>query len=177
MVIPRLRSGALRIELEALELRGATDPELQASLAQVERLQSTVDTLLSVARDAPRGAPTTNVATLLDELEQRWRGALGADGRPLRVTVNAERAQVAATSPVLAEILDVLLANATGGGPSPSPPATRAGPSHSTSVTRATGSQRMSRTPSNVARGPATATVSAWPLLGRSPSQKMAAWT
>src|SRR4051812_20561579 len=40
---------ALRIELEALELRSEAPPELARALAQVERLQTTIDTLLAVA--------------------------------------------------------------------------------------------------------------------------------
>jgi signal transduction histidine kinase len=103
---------ALRIELEAMELRGDHSPEVEASLAQVERLQSTVDTLLSVARDTPRSAAGTNVAELLDRLEHRWRGVLAAGGRPLRVAVSAERLVVSASSAVLDEVLDVLIANA-----------------------------------------------------------------
>ncbi|MEP6954463.1 MAG: HAMP domain-containing sensor histidine kinase [Solirubrobacteraceae bacterium] len=102
---------ALRIELEAIELRGDHPPELPAALAQVDRLQSTVDTLLSAARDAPREAPASAVAPILDEARARWHGRLAQDGRPLRITGGAD-AEVRAAAPVVQEVLDVLLDNA-----------------------------------------------------------------
>jgi signal transduction histidine kinase len=49
---------ALRLELEALELQGE---ELPAALAQVDRLQETVDTLLAVARDTQPGSVTADL--------------------------------------------------------------------------------------------------------------------
>jgi signal transduction histidine kinase len=103
---------ALRIELEAIELRDGAPPELAAALAQVDRLQATIDTLLAVARDIPRTGGAADLEALLDEAEGRWRGVLAPDGRPLRISVRAAD-HVAAGSPgVVAEILDVLLANA-----------------------------------------------------------------
>jgi DNA-binding response OmpR family regulator/signal transduction histidine kinase len=101
---------ALRIELEAIELRGDDSPELAAALAQVERLQSTLETLIDVARDVPRRDATTDVPAILDELEARWRGVLADQGRPLRTTAAADAAH--ASPRVVAEILDVLVGNA-----------------------------------------------------------------
>ena len=100
---------ALRLELEALELRGE---ELPAALAQVDRLQETIDTLLAVARDAQTGTATADLGTLIDAAERRWRGSLAADGRPLRVQVTAADPVARAAPRVVDEILDVLLANA-----------------------------------------------------------------
>jgi signal transduction histidine kinase len=103
---------ALRLELEAIELRGGSSAELAAALAQVDRLEATVATLLALARDAPRSSATTDLATLLEGVESRWRGPLAADGRPLRTVVRAGE-PVARVSPrVATEILDVLLDNA-----------------------------------------------------------------
>ncbi len=125
---------ALRIELESIQLRGGAPPELPAALAQVDRLQATIDTLLAVARDAPRRAATTDLAALLDGAEERWRGPLAAQGRPLRTrveepaaapaaapvgAVTAPRAVAAAGERVVEEILDVLLANAHRHGAGP----------------------------------------------------------
>jgi signal transduction histidine kinase len=106
---------ALRLELEALELRGE---ELPAALAQVQRLQDTVDTLLAIARDAEPATATADLAACADAAERRWRGALAADGRPLRVAVTAADPIARAAPRVVDEILDVLLANAHvhGGG-------------------------------------------------------------
>ncbi|MEA2359229.1 MAG: hypothetical protein QOI62_2489 [Solirubrobacteraceae bacterium] len=103
---------ALRIELEGIELRGDGPAELPAALAQVERLQSTVETLLSVARDAPRTDARTDLARLLEDVRARWHGALAAEGRPLRVVERAVRPVAASAEGVVSEILDVLVANA-----------------------------------------------------------------
>ncbi|MEA2472404.1 MAG: hypothetical protein QOE06_319 [Thermoleophilaceae bacterium] len=103
---------ALRIELEAMELRGEPAPELAAALAQVERLESTIGTLLAVARGAHRGDAVTDLVVVVDEAVDRWRGALAAAGRPLRTNIAAERAVAAAAPGVVREILDVLLDNA-----------------------------------------------------------------
>jgi signal transduction histidine kinase len=103
---------ALRLELEAIELRGDAPPELPAALAQVDRVQHTVETLLAVARDAPRSSAVTPLEPLLDEAEGRWRGPLAAEGRPLRLHVETPGAAAQVSGPVLREILDVLLDNA-----------------------------------------------------------------
>ena len=103
---------ALRLELEALELRGGGSPEITAALAQVDRLQSTVDTLLSVTRDSPRGETRADLQDLLVEAESRWRGLLAAEGRPLRLESVAPRPVAAADSGVVSEVLEVLLSNA-----------------------------------------------------------------
>jgi signal transduction histidine kinase len=103
---------ALRIELEALELRGDGRPEITAAIAQVDRLTATIDTLLALARDAEPGQATADLAELLDEAESRWRGPLADSGRPLRVRVQSPAVQVRASPPVVSEILDVLLDNA-----------------------------------------------------------------
>ena len=109
---------ALRIELEAIELRGDPPPELPAALAQVDRLQSTVDTLLGAARDAPQAAAASAVAPILAEAASRWHGRLAQDGRPLRISGGDDGLEVRAAAPVVQEVLDVLLDNAAthGGG-------------------------------------------------------------
>lgn len=103
---------ALRIELEAVELRGAAPPEIPAALGQVDRLQATVDTLLAVARDAPRRTVECDLGVVLDELEARRRGSLAAAGRPLRTAMRAAPPLARVSGPVVAEILDVLVDNA-----------------------------------------------------------------
>jgi len=103
---------ALRIELEAIELRGDAPPELPAALGQVDRLQGTIDTLLSVARDAHRPVSACDLQSVLDDLEHRHRGPLAAAGRPLRVSIRAAEPVTRASREVLGEILDVLVDNA-----------------------------------------------------------------
>jgi signal transduction histidine kinase len=103
---------ALRIELEAIELRGDAPEEILAALAQVDRLGATIDTLLAVARDADRRDAVADLGALLDDAESRWRGALAAESRPLRVRVPAHAARARASGPVVREVVDVLIANA-----------------------------------------------------------------
>jgi len=101
---------ALRLELEAIELRGDGSRELDAALAQVERLQATIDTLLALARDDARRAAPLELHGVLDGVEARWRGRLAAEGRPLRVRIRG-RPRAVADARVVLEILDVLLGN------------------------------------------------------------------
>jgi signal transduction histidine kinase len=109
---------ALRLELEAVELRGEPPTEIRAALAQVDRLEDTIATLLAVARDAPRASTEVPLGRLLDETERRWRSPLAAAGRPFRVGRGEPGAAVRASEAVLREILDVLVDNALrhGGG-------------------------------------------------------------
>jgi signal transduction histidine kinase len=79
---------------------------------QVDRLQSTIDTLLAVARDAPRSDARTDLSELLREADERWHGPLAAVGRPLRTVVRTEHVEAGAQPAVAREVLDVLLDNA-----------------------------------------------------------------
>jgi signal transduction histidine kinase len=79
----------------------------------VDRLQATIDTLLAVARDEPRGHATSDLTQLLDAVERHWHGPLAADGRPLELRLPAgARVEAAAAPEVVREVLDVLLGNA-----------------------------------------------------------------
>jgi signal transduction histidine kinase len=118
---------ALRLELEAIGLRDDPPPELDGALAQVDRLQATIDTLLAVARDTARPTADTDLAALLEGVESRWHGTLAADARPLLVLVRAERPVARATPSVVGEILDVLLDNAHRHGRGPIAVTVRAG--------------------------------------------------
>jgi signal transduction histidine kinase len=104
---------ALRLELES-EALGSSDPHaaLTAALAQVDRLQSTIETLLAVARDAPTGEQKVDLSDAISELETRWHGPLAAAGRPLHLVVEVAHAIAAMSPAVLAEIMDVLIGNA-----------------------------------------------------------------
>jgi signal transduction histidine kinase len=103
---------ALRLEVEAMELRGESPEAVARAIAEVDRLQATIEVLLSVARDVPRGDARADLAALADEIEPRWRGMLAAAGRPLRIAVRAPEPVVRAAPAVLEQVLDVLLGNA-----------------------------------------------------------------
>jgi signal transduction histidine kinase len=103
---------ALRIEIESMELEGNDAPQLKRALEQLNRVESTIETLLAVARDAPRTATHFNLVDLLDTTAERWRDTLASQGRPLRVRTDKRRHDAAASAEVVREILDVLLDNA-----------------------------------------------------------------
>jgi signal transduction histidine kinase len=103
---------ALRLELEALEMRGNPPAEVSRALAEVDRLQATIDTLLSVARDSADQSDESDLPALLGEIEERWHGPLAAQGRPLRVAVNGDDLVAQASPSVVSEVIGVLLDNA-----------------------------------------------------------------
>jgi signal transduction histidine kinase len=103
---------ALRIELEALELRGERGPELTAALREVDRLQQTIDALLALARDAPRTDSTADLGAAANDAAAAWRGRLAEASRPLRVAVRAPEPTARASPGSVRQILDVLLSNA-----------------------------------------------------------------
>ncbi len=108
---------ALRIELESQTLGSSEQPAaLAAALVQVDRLQSTIETLLTPARHAPAGNQTVDLNDAIRDLEARWHGRLASDGRPLRTAVETAPALAAMSPAVLAEIIDVLIDNARSHG-------------------------------------------------------------
>jgi signal transduction histidine kinase len=102
---------ALRLELEALELRGHRSHEVTAALREVERLQATVETLLALARDAPRAEGEVDAHELIDEVGSTWRPRLAAVARPLHIRSGGGRLVLRSSPNVAREVLDVLLAN------------------------------------------------------------------
>jgi signal transduction histidine kinase len=103
---------ALRLELEALELHGEPSVELSGALRQVDRLQMTIETLLSVARDTPRRQHDSDLHAMLEELRDSWTGPLAEQARPLRIRIETEMLRTQASAPVVREVLEVLLSNA-----------------------------------------------------------------
>jgi signal transduction histidine kinase len=103
---------ALRIELEGMELRGVDAPELPPAIAQVDRLQGTIATLLAVARDTGVPGARADLGAVLGAVADRWAGPLARDGRPLRVGGLVPAPAVAASPAVVEEVLEVLLDNA-----------------------------------------------------------------
>ena len=100
---------ALRLELETLELEGL---DVARPLEQVDRLETTIDTLLAVARDVPLDRGQIDLVALVDGMEPAWRSRLAIDGRPLHVRVLAPTVTARAAAPVVEHIADVLLDNA-----------------------------------------------------------------
>jgi len=104
---------ALRLELEALQLRRpGEDAEIAASIAQVDRLQATIGTLLAAARDVAVAGREADLGALADEAQRRWQALLVEEHRPLRVAVGAPTPRVSGSPEVIEQILDVLIDNA-----------------------------------------------------------------
>ncbi len=109
---------ALRIELEGQQLQGGDPRALAGAIAQVDRLETTIETLLAVARDVPRSTSATDLGALAHAAVERWRPRLAAVGRVLRVDSAGEH-RASAAAGVIDEVLDVLLDNALGHGAGP----------------------------------------------------------
>jgi signal transduction histidine kinase len=105
---------ALRLELEsALLADDAPRRELTAGLAQVDRLEATIGTLLALARaPGPSRQGTVDLARAVRDLQSRWHGRLAAAGRPLRISVDAPSAIGRMSPAVFDEIADILVQNA-----------------------------------------------------------------
>jgi signal transduction histidine kinase len=114
-------SHQLRTPLTALRLRlertgEASEPEAQgreldAALAEADRLEATIADLLAHARDA-RGAPiAVNLASVAHEHAGTWRPVFARAGRALEVTA-AKNVVARATRGTVGQVLDVLLDNA-----------------------------------------------------------------
>src|SRR5207302_3335692 len=106
---------SLRLGLEGALLTPGTDTSaaLEQAVAEVDRLQNTVVTLLAVARDAdPIARAPCDVAAVCTAEADRHRGPLAALGRPLRVDLDTDLPAARCPADVLAEILAVLLDNA-----------------------------------------------------------------
>lgn len=104
----------LRLRLEAAELRPDADRRraIADALAEVDRLEATLDELLALARDAAPARGPLDVAGLLAELEQAWHGPLAAAGRPLRVLAAGPLPPVRASAVAVRQVLEVLVGNA-----------------------------------------------------------------
>ena len=103
---------ALRIDLEALGLRGIAAPEIDAALQQVDRLQTTIDTLLAAARDDPRAPRAINLDAVLSTLQTEWSRHPRLEERVLHVEVGASHPIARISEGPLREILSVLVSNA-----------------------------------------------------------------
>jgi signal transduction histidine kinase len=104
---------SLRLSLEsALMTPGGDDrAAIEEALAQLERLQATVSTLLAMARDAaPVAGPPADVIAVCAEVADRFRASLPA-GRQLRLDVPATELRTRVPADVLREIVAVLVEN------------------------------------------------------------------
>jgi signal transduction histidine kinase len=109
----RTRVAGLRVTLEAASITRASEHDtIESAIEETDRLETTINELLALARDTTASHDALDVQAALDELERRWRGRVAADNRSLRVHAEPDlphpRVSLAATR----QILDVLVDNA-----------------------------------------------------------------
>ncbi len=105
---------ALRVAVETALISpdGELRPTLERLLEPIDRLETTVDDLLALARDTHGDRAPLDITALLDGVSDHWRGRLADLGRPLRVRIDPHLDRPLVSASALRQILDVLLANA-----------------------------------------------------------------
>jgi signal transduction histidine kinase len=98
---------ALRLKLEAAHDHGHLD---ESALADLTRLEATVDHLLALARDAQPISAGCVLDEVIAHTVSRWSAQIGARHRALTTSGSAGRVDAAATA--IGQVLDVLIDNA-----------------------------------------------------------------
>ena len=84
----RTRVTGLRVTLEAAAITGRSEHEaIQAAIDETDRLEATIVELLALARGTGDERTPLDLRSMIDDLEQRWRGRLADLDRPFRVRV------------------------------------------------------------------------------------------
>jgi len=103
---------AIRLKLEAAGPDRGADALAASALADLDRIDATVDQLVALARSATPAASPASIAPLLDGVARRWGDVLGPLGRTLVVDIDADLPAVVASPNSIDQILDVLVDNA-----------------------------------------------------------------
>ena len=105
---------ALRVAVESTLMTPTADARetLQELLGPIDRLETTVDELLALARDTNTDRVPLDLIALLAEIDEHWHGGLAASGRPLRIVVEEDLTMPLVSAAAMRQILDVLLTNA-----------------------------------------------------------------
>ncbi|MFD4636925.1 histidine kinase dimerization/phospho-acceptor domain-containing protein [Lentzea sp. NPDC058436] len=103
----------LRLQLEAaLEAPADPRPALEIGVQAADRLERTIDDLLTLTRDSPRPArATVELAAVLADAPDGWRAQFEVRGRVLRVDIR-DAPPLAASEAAVRQILNVLVDNA-----------------------------------------------------------------
>ena len=101
----------LILDNELTAPRPDSSDALNEALQQVDRLDTTIDDLLRLARPTDTPPPPLDVVELIGSVEHRWRTALSARSRPLRCS-NTVHGSPHARAAAIGEALDVLIDNA-----------------------------------------------------------------
>jgi len=87
------------------------NPMLDAALGEIDRLEATIGTLLSVARDQPISRDPVDLDRMLAAVTRRWSAVLDERDRSLACASSIE-GHPRVSRNVLEQILDILLSNA-----------------------------------------------------------------
>jgi signal transduction histidine kinase len=104
----------LRLGLETALDSPGTDPRtaMTAAIDAADRLERTIEDLLTLRRDPPRAGSPLGVEEITAELEHTWQPVLGAQDRSLRVDVAPGVPVSTASAPAVRQVLGVLVDNA-----------------------------------------------------------------
>lgn len=105
----------LRLHLETAMANPAVDPRpaMDIALGEVDRLEATIDDLLTLAREEPTNRGPLDLHEILDAVEHAWHAPLAAQGRPLRIDIGPGPLTAHASRAAVVQILDVLVGNAS----------------------------------------------------------------
>jgi len=81
-------------------------------LAEVDRLQDTVEHLLALSRDHVTGDRDVDLATTVRAAGERWAPVVSAHQRSLRVSLQPDGILVRASATAVGQIIDVMVDNA-----------------------------------------------------------------
>ncbi|MHA6781822.1 ATP-binding protein [Pseudonocardia saturnea] len=111
----------LRLGLEAALVRPGHDlrSAIHKGLDSAERIERTVDELLTLARDTHGPVDVLDIALFLREATEPWVARLGDEGRALRVSVDPQTPPAVASAAAVRQVLAVLLDNALTHGAGP----------------------------------------------------------
>jgi signal transduction histidine kinase len=111
----------MRLGLErALEEAGVDrEAALRAALDEADRLEAIISDLTRLRRDDPADLRAVDLDELFAELRSGWLTALGAAGRPLDLTAEADLPAAQMSASALRQVMRVLLDNATQHGAGP----------------------------------------------------------
>jgi signal transduction histidine kinase len=107
-----LASLRLALENELADPRPDPAVALCEALTDVDRLEETIERLLSLARDLPGDRGPVELDAVVRDAESRWHGLFASEHRPLRVDVDPRTGSVSASAAAVSTVLDVLLDNA-----------------------------------------------------------------
>ncbi|GAA3084294.1 HAMP domain-containing sensor histidine kinase [Pseudonocardia yunnanensis] len=105
----------LRLRLEAALEQPNQDPwpAIAASLTDADRLETTINELLALARDSRRTeSGPVDLSALLEELAPEWRDRLALQNRDLRVSFEGSTEEPVGSTAAIRQVLAVLIDNA-----------------------------------------------------------------